>query len=61
MPKRKCDKCGDYKERGHNYCRMCGFHVRKGHVNNCRIATAYSTREKYCGCCSEERDKCKCR
>ena len=26
---RPCPTCEEYMERGHNYCRMCGFHVRK--------------------------------
>ena len=29
---KKCSKCDDYKKQGHNYCRMCGVHIRKGYA-----------------------------
>lgn len=66
--KQKWEDCPDYKKRGHNYCRMCGFHLTKGYVQHVRIALIYNTNEKYCGYCGGLRHKsvqakekiCKC-
>jgi hypothetical protein len=60
MSDRKCQYCDDYKARGHNYCRMCGFHLKKGQVQNVRIASGYSVSEKYCGYCGGPKYECKC-
>lgn len=57
----QCKSCEDYKKKGHNYCRMCGCHVRKGFVNHCRIAVCYNTNEKYCGSCGGQKHNCSCR
>ena len=56
----RCSDCDDYEDRGHNYCRMCGYHFKLGYVPNVRIAEAYYTNEKYCGYCGGEKHKCKC-
>lgn len=32
MTNQRCNECDKYEKQGHNYCRMCGFHVRKGYV-----------------------------
>lgn len=58
--KNKCSDCDGYESEGHNYCRMCGFHVGKGYVPYVRIATVYNTREKFCGYCGSEKHNCKC-
>src|SRR5438874_826028 len=39
----------NYEKKGHNYCRMCGLHLRKGYVPYVRLALAYNTNEKFCG------------
>lgn len=55
-----CSNCEDYKNAGHNYCRMCGAKVH-AYARKSRVAVAYKTNEKYCGYCGEERTgKCKC-
>lgn len=59
--KNKCKDCDAYKQKGHNYCRMCGFHVRKGYARHARIALAYYIHEKYCGYCGGEKHNCSCR
>lgn len=59
-PKDKCKECDKYAKSGHNYCRICGFHLTKGFVQNVRIAVAYFTNEKYCGYCGKTRNNCKC-
>jgi len=55
-----CKDCNTYKEKNHNYCRMCGYHIRKGRIHNVRIATAYNSREKFCGYCGAKKGECKC-
>ena len=60
MANTKCTDCDKYKNEGHNYCRMCGFHLTKGFVQYVRIAVAYFTNEKYCGYCGKLRKNCKC-
>jgi hypothetical protein len=57
---RKCPKCEKYKSAGHNYCRICGFHLTKGHVQNVRHGVVYSTNEKFCGYCGGAKQKCGC-
>jgi len=57
---RKCDKCDEYFEKGHNYCRICGCYLRKGQIKHVRIALAYYAHEKYCGYCGGPKNKCKC-
>ena len=44
-----CGDCEEYKKSGHNYCRICGFHLTKGYVQYVRLALAYFTHEKFCG------------
>lgn len=58
--KNKCNKCDEYKKVGHNYCRMCGYHLTKGYVQYVRLALAYYTNEKFCGYCGKLRNDCKC-
>lgn len=55
-----CSHCEKYKLQGHNYCRMCGCYLTKGHVKNVRIAVGYQTNEKFCGYCGDSKDKCSC-
>lgn len=60
MSNKKCDYCDEYREKNHNFCRRCGNNVRKGFVNHVRVATAFSSNEKFCGYCGGEKYKCKC-
>lgn len=57
---RECNLCEEYRKQGHNYCRMCGFHLTKGYVQFVRLALAYYTHEKYCGYCGKTRVDCQC-
>jgi hypothetical protein len=57
---KNCKDCDKYKERGHNYCRMCGFYFKQGYVENVAIADAYHVNEKFCGYCGGPPNKCKC-
>jgi RNA polymerase subunit RPABC4/transcription elongation factor Spt4 len=59
-PNRKCNNCEKYAKQGHNYCRICGFHLTKGYVQYIRIAVIYNSNEKYCGYCGKLRTNCKC-
>ena len=56
----QCSRCEDYRKSGHNYCRMCGFHLRKGFVRNVRMAVAYYVDEKFCGYCGGKKHECEC-
>ncbi len=56
----ECRDCDDYKQQGHNYCRMCGYYLTKGYTPNARIAVAYSTNEKFCGFCDGPKNDCSC-
>ena len=56
----ECEDCEEYREEGHNYCRICGFHLTKGFVQNVRLAIAYNTAEKYCGYCGGLKRVCPC-
>jgi hypothetical protein len=58
--KQRCDRCDDYQRQNHNYCRMCGFHLTKGYVQDVRIAEVYRTDEKFCGYCGGKKHECKC-
>lgn len=61
MTQRKCSECDSYQKRGFNYCRMCGYYLTKGHTKFARKAVAYSTAEKFCGGCGQERrEQCVC-
>jgi hypothetical protein len=60
-PQIKCKECENYEKQHHNYCRMCGYHLRKGYVPFARMAVTYTTSEKFCGHCGDEREKCACR
>lgn len=55
-----CSKCNEYKERGHNHCRMCGADVRKGLARRPRKPAVFKPSEKYCGYCGEPREECGC-
>ena len=59
-PKNKCNECDKYQKAGHNYCRMCGYHLTKGYVQYVRLALAYYTNEKFCGYCGKLRSNCNC-
>ena len=56
----KCRDCDSYAKEGHNYCRMCGYHLTKGHIQNNRLWVGYHINEKYCGYCGKLRIDCKC-
>ncbi len=60
MSNKKCGNCENYKEQGHNYCRMCGYHLTKGNAPHTRLSTAYNTNEKFCGYCGGIKNKCTC-
>lgn len=51
MASKGCKDCERYKKSGHNYCRMCGYHLTRGYVQNVRVAVAYNTSERFCGHC----------
>lgn len=57
---KKCANCEKYKGNGHNYCRMCGYHLTKGFVQHVKIAVVYHVNEKYCGHCGKKHDQCDC-
>ena len=61
MQKQECTYCADYKRQGHNYCRICGYHLSKGYCNNVKVAVAYNDSEKYCGYCGGFKYECSCR
>ncbi len=56
----QCRHCQDYKNQGHNYCRMCGFHLTKGYVQNVKVAGMYDSSEKFCGYCGGPKKQCSC-
>jgi hypothetical protein len=58
--RQQCSHCEDYKKQGHNYCRMCGFHLTKGYVQYVRLGVAYNTSEKFCGYCGGPKHECSC-
>jgi len=58
--KLKCSYCHDYEKQGHNYCRMCGFHLTAGYVQYIRLAEGYNTSEKFCGYCGGPKYRCSC-
>lgn len=60
MNKQMCPHCEEYKKQGHNYCRICGYHLTKGFVQYAKLATAYNTNEKYCGYCGDTKNNRKC-
>ena len=55
-----CSDCERQKQKGHNYCRVCGFHLTKGYVQHVRVALAHYTNEKFCGYCGGEKHACSC-
>ena len=59
--KQRCQRCSDNEGIGHNYCRRCGYYFKKAVVNNARVAVAYDVKDRHCGYCGEEREKCSCR
>ncbi len=61
MEKARCPYCDKYEKQGHNYCRMCGKHLRpRPLAQYARLALAYHVNEKFCGYCGGEKHKCKC-
>ena len=56
----KCRDCEDYKRQGHNYCRMCGFHLTRGYVQYVKLAAIFNTNEKFCGYCGGPKHQCSC-
>jgi hypothetical protein len=60
MARYKCRACERHEKDGHNFCRICGFHLTKGYVQYPRNPVVCSPDEKYCGYCGEERDQCNC-
>lgn len=56
----KCSNCENYKQQGHNYCRMCGNHLTKGYIQHVRLAVGYYTNEKFCGYCGGPKNACSC-
>lgn len=61
MPaERRCKACARYERTGHNYCRVCGFHLMAGFSQYDRISEAYDSDEKFCGYCGGPKNKCPC-
>lgn len=60
MTKVQCSKCEKYRRAGHNFCRMCGFHLTEGFVQRARVADAYRVEEKFCGYCGVPAGQCRC-
>ena len=60
IQKVKCGECDKYAKEGHNYCRVCGYHLTKKYVQNVRLAVTYYSHEKFCGYCGGPRNNCKC-
>lgn len=60
MKAEMCSRCEEYKKEGHNYCRMCGYHLTKGYAQYAKLAIAYFSDEKYCGYCGGIKNKCNC-
>jgi hypothetical protein len=58
--KTECDHCEEYRKQGHNYCRICGFHLTKGYAKNAQLAAGYYSNEKFCGYCGALRAACEC-
>jgi hypothetical protein len=57
----ECGSCDSYRCEGHNYCRMCGFHLTSGFAQNVvRMAVAYNTAERFCGFCGRDKGRCSC-
>jgi len=61
MANKECRYCDDHKQRGHNYCRRCGYHLRKGLVRYVRKAIAFYTNDKFYGYCGGPKNNCECR
>lgn len=55
-----CSSCEEYEKDGHNYCRMCGYHLTKGCVQYVKQAVAFYANEKYCGYCGGPKRQCRC-
>jgi hypothetical protein len=55
-----CNECQNYKQQGHNFCRMCGNHLTKGYVPYARLAAAYQVGESFCGYCGGPKRQCDC-
>lgn len=56
----RCSHCEKYERQGHNYCRMCGFHLTAGYVQHVGVATIYHVNERFCGCCGGPAGRCRC-
>lgn len=61
MASKGCKHCEKYKRVGHNYCRMCGFHLTKGYVQNVRVAAVYNVSERFCGYCGRPKHGGQCK
>ena len=55
-----CDQCQQYKNQGHNYCRVCGRFLREGELRYVRLAHTYFHHEKFCGYCGGPKRACEC-
>lgn len=53
-----CPYCEDYDTAGHNYCRICGSHLKAGKPVGAEVPQPYIPREKFCGYCGRQREKC---
>jgi rRNA maturation endonuclease Nob1 len=58
--KERCEHCARYQQQGHNYCRMCGFHLMAGYVQHAGIAEAFNPNERFCGYCGGPKYECAC-
>ena len=63
----RCSSCDEYDQKGSNYCRRCGFHLRAGKAEYVAKATTYNLNEKYCdlhesycGNCGSLPENCHC-
>jgi hypothetical protein len=58
--KERCKDCATYDRAGHNYCRLCGFHLMAGYSQYARLSEAYDPDEKFCGYCGGPKNNCPC-
>jgi len=60
MGKFNCNECEGYAKDGHNYCRVCGYHLTRGYSQNGPVAYAPMGHERFCGHCGGPKGNCKC-
>jgi hypothetical protein len=54
-------RCDEYRQVGHNYCRMCGSRLfDPGSGRRPRVAVEYDSSEKFCGFCGGHARTCPC-